>query len=243
MRQLLTLDNFIRRLVVLVRLFSDRLHCCRGRGCGWGGGWRRRRWQGGLRLRRRRLLLRLAAHPEHQLHVMAQTSTPNASVQIVFTGGRYEVVILPGQELQPARLRGKRPEGDCEKHQFVRFIAYSYYPGIRIRYPTRIVLFFAHIINYILFSVLLKRPWRVHWTYNVHLVVLELRVPFIQVEYMIGVVYSKYAVCGIPMYVEGLGIVPHHAFDEENQHQDGPRRVAEAEVRERNHSDWFTRRA
>lgn len=240
MGQLLAFDHLIRRLVVLVRLFSDRLDCRGARRGGRRGRGRGRRRQGRLRLRRRRLLLRLAAHPEHQLHVVTQTSAPDASVQVVFTGRRYEVVVLPREELQAARLRRKRPERYSEKHQFVRFIAYRDYPGVRISYPTRIIFLFTHVIYYILFRVLLKRPWGVHWTYYIHLVVFELCVSFIQVEYMVCVIYSEYAVCCVPMYVEGLGIVPHHAFDEENKHKDGPRRMTEAKVCKRHHPDWFT---
>lgn len=113
----------------------------------------------------------------------------------------------------------------------MRLIAYRYYTWVWIRYPTRIVLLFTNIINYIFLCVLLKSPRSVHWAYNIHLVVFELCVAFIQVEYVIGIVYSEYAVRRIPMDVERLCVVPHHALDEENKDQKSPRRVPQAEIR------------
>lgn len=99
----------------------------------------------------------------------------------------------------------------------MRLIAYRYYTWIRISYPTRIIFLFTNIIYYIFLCVLFKRPRGVDWAYYIDLVVLELSITFIQVEYVIGIVYSKYAVGCVPMDVEGLGVVSHHAFDEENE--------------------------
>lgn len=99
----------------------------------------------------------------------------------------------------------------------MRFIAYSYYTWIRIGYPTRIVFFLTNIINYIFFCVFFVSARSVHWTYYVYLIVFELSVPFIQVEYMICIVYSEYAVGCVPVDIKRLGVVPHHAFDEENE--------------------------
>lgn len=94
-------------------------------------------------------------------------------------------------------------------------IAYRYYTRVRIRYPTRIVLLFTDVINYIFLRILFKRPGSVHGTYYIHLVILELSVPFIEVEYVIRIIYSEYTICCVPMYVEGFRVVPHDAFDEE----------------------------
>lgn len=161
-------------------------------------------------------------------------------MQIVLTGRGYKVVVLPREELQPARLWRERSEGYREEHQLVRLIAYRYDPWIRIRYSTRIVLFFTYVVYYILFRIFLKRPRGVNWTYYIHLVVFELSVAFIEIEYVICIVYSEYAVCGIPMNVEGFCIVPHHTLDEEYEDENGPRRLPEAEISERHHSACLT---
>lgn len=99
MRQLLALDHLVGTLVILVRLFRHRFQgrCSRRArcGCGWWRWW----WQCRLWRRSRGLFLRLAADAENQLHVMTETAASDASVQIVFTGRGYEIVILTRQEL------------------------------------------------------------------------------------------------------------------------------------------------
>lgn len=200
-----------------MRFLGDRLD-----GCGCGGsrlsGWGWRLWLG-CELRRwcGRLVFRFAADPEDQLHVVAETTAADASVQVVFTGRRYEVIVFARQKLQPAGLRRKRSEGNGEKHQFVRLVAYGYDARVRIGYPTRIVFFFAYIVYYVLFRILLEGSGSVDWTYNVYLVVFELCVTFVEVEYVIGIVYSEYTICRVPVYVEGFRVVTHHALDEEDE--------------------------
>lgn len=116
------------------------------------------------------------------------------------------------------------------------FIADRDNARVRIGYPASIVLLFAHVVDDVLLRVFLVSPRRVDRAYDVYLVVLKLRVAFIQIEYVIRVVYSEYAVRGVPVDVEGLRVVPHHALDEENEHQQGPGRLPHSEVSEGHHS-------
>lgn len=209
----LALDHFVWTLVVFVRLLgTGDLGLMRGaRGGGrqrWGRGWRRGRR--GWRRRTGRVLLGLAAHAEHQLHVVGEAAAAYAPVQVVLTGRADEVVVLPREELQPARLRRERPEGDGEEHQLVRLVADGYYPRVGVCYSASVVLLLGHIVDDVLLGILIECVWSIHRADDVHLVVLELAIALVKVEDVVGVVYPKDAVRGVPVDVEGLGVVAHH---------------------------------
>lgn len=212
-----------------------------------GGGLRRRgrgrrRGRRGRRRRAGRVLLSLAAHAEHQLHVVGEAAAADAPVQVVLTGRADEVVVLSGEELQPARLRREGPECDGEEHELVRLVADGYYPRVGIGYSASVVLFLRHIVDDVLLRILVERVGRVHWTDDVHLVVLELAVALVQVEDVIRVVYPEDAVGGVPVDVEGLGIVAHHGVYVEGEQDEKPLSAARAPSRRPNHLDKLNKK-
>lgn len=80
---------------------------------------------------------------------MRGASAADASVQVVAGGRGDEVVVVAGQELEPAGLRRERPERNGEVHQLVGLVAHGDDARVRVRYAARLVLVFRHIINYI----------------------------------------------------------------------------------------------
>lgn len=102
-----------------------------------------------------------------------------------------EVVIFPGQELQPPWLRGERSKSYGEIHELVRLVAYRDDSRVRIGYPASLVLLLGNVVDDVLFGVLVVCTRCIHWTDYVHLVILELHIPFVHVDYVIRVVNSK----------------------------------------------------
>ncbi len=94
-------------------------------------------------------------------------------------------------EFETSRLRSKRAERDGKVHQFVRFVTDGDNPWIWVRNPARVVLFFRHVINDVLFSIVFVSSRSVNWTDDVDLVVLEGNVVFIHVDDVIRIVYPE----------------------------------------------------
>lgn len=139
----LALDHFVWTLVVFVRLLrAGYLGLVRGALSGGRSGWGRGRRRGrrGRRRRTGRILLGLAAHAEHQLHVVGEATAADTPVQVVLARRADEVVVLPRKELQPARLRREGSECDGEEHQLVRLVADGYYPRVGVGDSTSVVL-------------------------------------------------------------------------------------------------------
>lgn len=192
--ELLALHDLVGALAVEVRLalLGGTL-----RGSDGGGGvgvevwwwWRRRGTGGGaVRGRRRRPRgarglgrggaharhLQRAPHLEHDLHVVRGAAAADAPVQIVAGGRGDEVVVVAWQELQATRLRGERPEGDREVHQFIGLVAHGDDAWVGIRNTARLVLVLRHVVDNVLLHVVVLCTRRVHRTDQIRLVVLEL---------------------------------------------------------------------
>lgn len=155
--------------------------------------------------RRRRRRRRRSPHLEHDLHVVRGAASAYSPVQVVAGRRRDEVVVVAGEELQPSRLRRERPERYREVHQLVRFVADGDDARVRVRYPTRFVFVFGHVVDDVLLHLFVSRARDVHRTDQVHLVVLELEVVAIHVDDVVGVVDAKYGVRGVPVYRVELG--------------------------------------
>lgn len=102
-----------------------------------------------------------------------------------------EVVVLSGPEFESAGLRRERTEGDGEVHELVGLVADGDDARIGIGDATRIVLFFGHVVDDVLFGVLLVRARRVHGTNDVDLVVFERNVVLVDVDDVVRVVYPE----------------------------------------------------
>lgn len=88
-------------------------------------------------------------------------------------------------------MRCKRPKCDGEVHQFVRLVADGDDSGVGIGYPTRLVLFFGHIVNDVLLGILIVRSRHVHGAYYVDLIVFKLNVSLVYVYYVVRIVDTK----------------------------------------------------
>lgn len=76
---------------------------------------------------------------------MAGAPSADAPVEVVLGRGADEVVIVAREELEASGLWRERPKGDGEVHHFARLVAHRYYPRIRVRYPTCLVLLLGHL--------------------------------------------------------------------------------------------------
>lgn len=199
--ELLALEDVVERLLRLGSLLGVRLGGGGGGGGLGGGGRGRRRRRGGGG---RRLLL--AAHPEDQLHVVGGAPAADAPVQVVLGGGADEVVVAAGEELQPARLRAERAEGDGEEEQLVGFVADGDHPRVGVGDAARVVLLLRDVVDDVLLGVVVVLVRRVHRADDVHLVVVELRVALVQVEHVVRVVDAEDAVRRVPVDVEDLAV-------------------------------------
>lgn len=208
--ELLALEHVVERLVRLGRLLGGR----GPRGGRSEGGDRRRgaprRRRGGRRGRRgqgRGGRLLGAAHPEHQLHVVARAPAAYAPVQVLPRRRADEVVRLPRLELEPARLGAERAERDREEHDDLGLVADGDDPRVGVRDAARLVLLLGHVVDDVLFGVLVPLFGGVRGTDEVDLVELELRVALVQVEDVVGVVDAEDAVGGVPVDVVDLAVV------------------------------------
>lgn len=95
---------------------------------------------------------------------------------------------MSGKELEAAWRGRERSECDGEVHELLRFVAHRYDPGIRVRYATRLVLGFAHVVYDELLRLVVERSRLVHGTDDVHLVVLERQIALVHVDYVVRVV-------------------------------------------------------
>ena len=102
-----------------------------------------------------------------------------------------KVVVLSGPEFQSAGLRSERTERDGKVHQLVRFITNGNDAWIGICDAARVVLFFGHVVDDVLFCILFVRSRRVHGTNDVHLIVLERNVVLVDVDDVVRVVYPE----------------------------------------------------
>lgn len=97
------------------------------------------------------------AHLEDYLHVVCGAPSADAPVEVVLWRRADKVVVVPGEKLQPAGLRCKRPERYGEVHCFCGFVANRYHPRTRVRYSAGLVFFFRHLkgtqINYLCFML------------------------------------------------------------------------------------------
>lgn len=151
-----------------------------------------------------------AADLEDDLHVVAGAPSADAPVKIVLGRGADEVVIVAREELEAPGLRRERPERDGEVHRFARLVAHRYHPRTRVRYPTCLVLLLGHVVDDVLLSIVIDvRVRRIYGTYYIDLIVLEHRVVFVHVNYVICVVYSKYGIRGVPVHADRLRAVAH----------------------------------
>lgn len=80
---------------------------------------------------------------------MRLAAAADAPVQVVQRGRGYEVVVVPGQELQPAGLRRERSERYREVHQLERLVAHGDYSRTGVCYSARFVFIFAYVVDYI----------------------------------------------------------------------------------------------
>ena len=104
-----------------------------------------------------------------------------------------EIVILAGSELEAAGLRRERSERDGEVHELVGLVADGDDARIGIGDAASVVLLLGHVVDDVLFGVVLVRAGRVHGTDDVHLVVLERNVVLVDVDNVVRIVYPKSA--------------------------------------------------
>lgn len=104
---------------------------------------------------------------------MRRAPAPYSPVQIVAGGRGDEIIVVPREELQSPRLRRERPERDGKVHQLVGLVADGDYPGIGVRYPAGLVLVLGHVVDDVLFHLVVFCTGRIHRTNQIYLVVLE----------------------------------------------------------------------
>lgn len=104
-----------------------------------------------------------------------------------------EIIIVARLKLEPAWLRCKWPERDRHKRRGKWFITNGNYSRIRVGYPTCLVFDFGHVVNDVLFRLILVRARLIVRTNDVNLIVFELKIAFVYIYYMIVIIYSKSA--------------------------------------------------
>ena len=102
-----------------------------------------------------------------------------------------EIVVLSGSEFQSAGLGRERAERDGEVHELVRLVADGDDPRIGVGNAARVVLFLGHVVDDVLFSVVLVSSRSVDGANNVDLVVLERNVIFVDVNDVVRIVYPE----------------------------------------------------
>lgn len=102
-----------------------------------------------------------------------------------------EVIIVARLKLQTSRLRCKWPERDRHKRRGKWFITNGNYSRIRVSYPTRLVFDFGHVVNDVLFRLILVRARLIVRANDVNLIIFELKIAFVYIYYMIVIIYSE----------------------------------------------------
>lgn len=144
----------------------------------------------------------VVGHFEDELHVMGGTSTPYSPVEVIARRSGNEKVVHSRFELHASRCGGEGPECDGEVHELVGPIALGNDPGVRICDMAIVVLFPAHIVDYVSFYVSLPHPFMIPGANNVGLIVLCWKVALsIDIDNVVGIVDAKYGVRCVPVDV------------------------------------------
>lgn len=168
----------------------------------WGTGGSAMRWRGrrprgarhcGRGSARARGLLQ-TPHLEHDLHIVRGAAAADPPVEVVAGRRGDEIVIVAGQELQAARLRRERPEGDRKVHQFVGLVAHGNNARVGIRDAARLILILRHVVDDILLHVVVFRTRRVYRADQVSLVVFELQIAPVHIDHVVCVVDPEDAI-------------------------------------------------